>query len=164
MELIAAVARDWCIGREGRLLYAVPEDLKRFRELTLGKAIAYGRRTMATFPEGKPLPGRKNYVLTHFPQTLPPPAQAVASPEALCRIAEREEVFLVGGAMVYVEMLDCCTRAHLTCIDAPGGGDAFFPNLDARPDWHLVQASEPQEWNGLRYRFCVYEHDAVCPL
>ena len=152
MQLIVAVDHSWAIGREGRLLYQIPEDLHRFKELTWGKAIVFGRRTMDTFPGGSPLPGRRNYVLTHHPETLPPNAIGVDSLEQL-----DADIIVVGGALVYEALLPRCTVAYVTKIDDDGEGDAFFPNLDAHPDWQLTEQSEPKVWNGLTYRFCKYE-------
>ena len=83
LELIAAVDRRWAIGRGERLLFSIPEDLHRFRALTEGNAIVYGRRTLSTFPDGQPLPRRRNYVLTHTPETLPSDAVGVRSVDAL---------------------------------------------------------------------------------
>lgn len=150
MRLIVAVDRNWCIGRAGELLYHIPEDLHHFKALTWGQTILYGRKTMATFPGGKPLPGRRNLVLTHHPETLPSGAEAVETFTGL------EEAFVVGGASVYAQLLPRCTEAFVTKVDADGGGDAFFPNLDASPEWRPAEASEPRQYDGLTYRFCRY--------
>ena len=150
MRLIVAVDKNWAIGREGALLFRIPEDLHHFKALTWGQTIVYGRKTMATFPGGKPLPGRRNLVLTHHPETLPPGA------EGLVTLSGLEEAFVVGGASVYVQLLPQCTEAYVTKVDADGGGDAFFPNLDASPEWRLAETSEPKQYQGLTYRFCRY--------
>ena len=157
MELIVAVDRDWAIGRGEQLLFSIPEDLARFKALTLGKAIVYGRKTMATFPGGKPLPGRANYVLTHHPEQIPAPAKGFDSVESLLEAAEREqELFVVGGQQVYEQLLPLCRGAWVTRIDARGGGDRFFPDLDRMPEWQLAEASAWKDWQGLRFRFCHY--------
>ena len=157
MELIAAVDRDWSIGREEQLLYSIPEDLAWFKSLTWGKAIVYGRKTMVTFPGGKPLPGRKNYVLTHHPEQIPDPARGVASVEELLEAVQQEPALIVaGGEQVYRQLLPFCDAAWITQIDAQGGGDRFLPNLDRMPEWQLVEASEWKNWQDLRFRFCHY--------
>lgn len=157
MELIAAVDRDWAIGREGKLLFSIPEDLAHFKALTLGNAIVYGRKTLSTFPGGKPLAGRKNYVLTHRPETLPPGCIGVTSVPALLEAAKGESrLFVAGGASVYCALLPCCTSASVTRVDTHAGGDCFCPNLDRREDWTLRFASESRIWNGLRFQFCEY--------
>ncbi len=157
MELIAAVDRDWAIGRGEQLLYSIPEDLARFKELTIGKAIVYGRKTMATFPGGKPLPGRKNYVLTHHLEQVPAPAWGVASVEELLEAVRQEsDLFVAGGEQVYRQLLPFCDGAWITQIDAQGGGDRFLPNLDRMPEWQLAEVSEWKRWQDLRFRFCRY--------
>lgn len=157
MELIAAVDRDWAIGRGQKLLFSIPEDLARFKALTLGKSIVYGRNTMATFPGGKPLPGRANYVLTHHPEQIPAPARGFASLETLLEAARQEaELFVVGGQQVYEQLLPRCRGAWITQIDAWGRGDRFLPDLDRMPEWQLAEASEWKRWQGLRFRFCHY--------
>lgn len=152
MELIVAVDARWAIGREGKLLFSIPDDLHRFKELTWGRTIVYGRKTLETFPGKKPLPGRTNLVLTHHPELLPEGATAVTA------IDVPDDCIVVGGASVYEQFLARCSVAHVTKILADGGGDSFFPDLDAHPDWQLVWQSESMQWRGLRYCFCKYIH------
>lgn len=157
MELIAAVDRDWAIGRGEELLFSIPEDLARFKSLTWGKAIVYGHKTMVTFPGGNPLSGRKNYVLTHHPEQVPAPAQGVASVEDLLEVARQEPtLFVAGGEQVYRQLLPFCDGAWITQIDAQGGGDRFLSNLDRMPEWQLAEVSEWKHWQDLRFRFCHY--------
>ena len=112
---------------------------------------------MATFPGKKPLPGRANYVLTHHPEQIPAPARGVDSVESLLEAAEREqELFVVGGQQVYEQLLPLCRGAWVTRIEARGGGDRFFPDLDRMPGWHLAEASAWKDWQGLRFQFCRY--------
>ena len=157
MELIAVVDREWAIGRGAELLFSIPEDLARFKALTLGKAIVYGRKTMATFPGERPLPGRTNYVLTHHPEQIPAPARGFDSVENLLEAAREEsKLFVVGGQQVYEQLLPQCQGAWVTQIDVQAGGDRFCPNLDRMPEWQLVETSEWKCWQGLRFRFCHY--------
>lgn len=163
MELIVAVDRLWAIGREGKLLFSIPEDLKHFKDLTLGRAIVYGRKTMATFPGGRPLPGRKNYILTHSPASLPPDAIGVTSAASLLEAAaEEDRLFVVGGESVYRALLPYCARAWVTQVDAEAGGDRHCPELDKASDWFLAERSEWKEWRGLRFRFCRYDNKRFC--
>jgi dihydrofolate reductase len=158
MELIVAVDAAWAIGRAGKLLYSIPEDLSHFRKLTWGAALVLGRKTLATFPGGQPLPGRRCYVLTHHPETLPEGCIGVTAPERLPEtLAQEARVCLVGGASLYASLLPACDRAWVTKISAQGGGDAFCPNLDALPDWQLTWQSEEHQWQGIPYRFCRYD-------
>ena len=150
MELVVAVDRHWAIGREGRLLFSIPDDLRHFRELTWGKSILYGRKTLATFPGGKPLPGRTNLLLTHRAENLPDDLSVVDINSV------PEDCIVVGGASVYRQLLGQCRVAHVTKIYADGDGDVFFPDLDSHPDWQLVWQSEQRQWQGLHYCFCKY--------
>lgn len=158
MELIAAVDRCWSIGRGEELLFSIPEDLAHFKQLTLGHAILYGRKTLHTFPGRKPLPGRKNYVLTRRPERIPAPARGCASISAALEAAGGEpSLYVAGGASVYRQLLPLCRTAWITQVDADGGGDRFLSNLDRNPDWRLAEASEWKNWQGLRFRFCRYQ-------
>ncbi len=153
MELIVAVDRNWAIGKKGHLLFSIPDDMRHFRELTLGRAIVYGRETMKTFPEGKPLPGRLNYVLTHHPETLPEGCVGISSVD---EIPQDETLFVVGGGSVYEQLLPECMVAHVTFVDMEGGGDVFFRDLNASDDWVLIWKSETMRHENLTYRFCTY--------
>lgn len=158
MELIAAVDREWAIGREGRLLFSIPEDLARFKALTRGHAVVYGRKTLDTFPGGRPLPERRNYLLSRQADLAVPGAVCVPSVSALLEWTRDEKaLFVAGGESVYRALLPFCDRAWVTRIEAAGGGDRYCPNLEEAPDWALAEASEWKHWNGLRYRFCLYQ-------
>lgn len=153
MELIVAVDRNWAIGKKGHLLFSIPDDMRHFREMTLGRAIVYGRETLKTFPGEKPLPGRLNYVLTHHPDTLPEGCVPLTSAD---EIPQDEAVFVVGGGSVYQQLLPECVVAHVTFVDMDGGGDVFFPDLNASDDWVLVSKTDTMCYEGLTYRFCTY--------
>ena len=156
MKLIAAVDERWALGRDGKLLFSIPEDLAQFRELTTGHAIVYGRKTMLTFPGGRPLPNRKNIVLTHAPETVAPPAVGCDCIERAVELAGSEG-FVVGGTSVYRQLLPRCDTAYITKVLADGAGDCFLTDLDAATEWQCVSASEQKTWNGLQYRFLRYE-------
>ncbi len=158
LDLIAAVDMHWGIGREGKLLYSIPEDLHRFRALTYGKSIAYGRRTLSTFPQQASLSGRINYVLSRQTDFSIEGAITIPSQEALLEIAQKEPVFLVGGASVYAALLDFCTTAHITKVFADGSADAFFPSLDEHENWVLKEQSPVYSWQDLQYCFCTYKN------
>lgn len=159
MDAVVAVYADWGIGANGTQPVTVSADRVRFRELTTGHAVIVGRRTLEDFPGGKPLKNRKNIVITR--QTLDlPDAVVVHSPEEALRAAEQtEQCFVIGGASVYRALFPALTRVYVTKLDAQPESDAFFPNLDALPDWHCTQAEPWQEQDGIRYQFCVYEKE-----
>ena len=160
MNLIVAVARDWANGREGGMLFHLPGDLKYFRAVTIGKTVLMGRATLESFPGRKPLPGRRNIVLTRDPDYSCPGAEIVCSAdEARQQIAALppDDVFVIGGQTVYELFLDECRLAYVTRIDAAAPADRFFPDLDARPEWVRISEEPPVTENGLQYRFTIYE-------
>lgn len=159
MIAIVNVTPDWGIGRNGHLLVSVREDMKRFRRLTEGKTVIYGRRTLATFPDGKPLKNRRNLILSGRNGYEIEGAEVCHSiDELLERIKDTpaDEVFLIGGARVYAQLLPYCECAYVTktFIDAPA--DSFFPDLDAMPNWEQTAASDMREENGVTYQYIDY--------
>ena len=159
MNAIVAVDRNWAIGREGDQLVYLKEDLKRFRTLTAGHAVIVGRKTLATFPGGRPLKGRDNLVLTRDPNVQVEGAQVFRSVEDLLAAAP-EDAFVVGGSQVYEALLPWCDTVYVTRIDAAFPGcDAFFPDLDAQGGWTAGEEGEPLEENGLTYRYVTYRRD-----
>ena len=159
MELIVNVTPDWGIGCGSRLLVAIPSDLRRFRELTTGKVVILGRKTLATFPGGRPLKNRVNVVLSTNPDFTCEGAVVVRSQEALLEKLQeypREELCVIGGASIYAMLLDYCDAARVTKTYLKLQADVFFPNLDALPEWAVEHAGEPITENGLTYRFVDY--------
>ena len=154
MQAIVCVSKNWGIGRDGSLLFHLSGDLKRFRELTLGKTIVYGIRTLATFPNQQPLPDRNNVVLTHRLTPIPGALLAHTGAEAVALAGD--DAFVVGGASVYTQMLPYCKRVLVTKVDAEVKADSYFINLDAHPDWRVEREGETMEENGLRFRYVDY--------
>ena len=154
MQAIVCVSENWGIGRDGQLLFRISADLKRFRQLTTGKAIILGRKTLATFPGGKPLPNRRNIVLTHR-ETNIEGAEVAHSVEEAAVMAGSDAV-VIGGTSVYRAFLPYCDRVLVTMVDAVPEADSFFPDLDTSPDWMAVCESETFEENGLRFRYIDY--------
>lgn len=157
MDAVAAVYQNWGIGRGGSQPLVIPEDRKYFRELTRGAAVIVGRRTLADFPEGRPLKGRVNIVLTRSLAEIEGALVAKNVGEALALAARREPVFVIGGASVYRALLPYCERAYITKIFREVECDAFFPNLDESGGWRLADAGETREHDGVRYAFTRYE-------
>lgn len=155
MELIVAVYDDWGIGKDGTQPIALSADRRFFRETTKGCMVIVGRKTLADFPGGKPLPGRVNVVLTRgagIPDTV-----VCHSPEeaaALARSAQRAMV--IGGGSVYRQMLPYCDRAYVTKVHAAPESDTFFPDLNADQDWYMAKLLQSGEENGIRYEMCLY--------
>jgi dihydrofolate reductase len=158
LTLIAAVAENGAIGYENKLLYWLPNDLKRFKALTTGHTIVMGRRTFESLPKGA-LPNRRNVVLTKNSHFIAPAIEVFTSlSEALASCAEGEEVFVIGGASVYREALPLADRLCLTIVhDTPTHADAFFPWLNPA-DWQ-VEAEErhaADERHAFAYTFVDY--------
>jgi dihydrofolate reductase len=153
--MIAAVARNRAIGFENRLIYWLPNDLKRFKQLTTGHTILMGRRTFESLPKGA-LPNRRNCVLTTSVRELPG-CECFASWEefqATCR--PDEEIFIIGGASLYSALLEKADRLCLTEIDdVPAQADTFFPDYS---QWHEVSRDthEIDERHSHRYAFVDY--------
>lgn len=156
MDAVVAVYADWGLGRDGMQPLVLSADRRQFRTLTAGSCVIVGRKTLADFPGGRPLPGRMNLVLSR--QALEVPGgQVVRTPEAAVRAAAAyPRVFVIGGAAVYRAMLPWCSRVYVTKIDARPDSDVFLENLDQSADWVCVQEG-PVAWErGISYRFCVY--------
>ncbi len=155
MEAIVAVYADWGIGLRGTQPVVLKADRAHFRELTAGAAVLVGRRTLADFPGGKPLKGRTNLVVTRQALEIEGARVVHSTREALAAAAEYPRCLVIGGASVYEEFFPWLDVVHVTKIDLTPESDRFFPNLDERGDWSCEEG-EPQEENGLRYRFCTY--------
>ena len=156
MEAIVAVYTDWGIGSEGTQPIVVPEDRRRFAEITKGATLIVGSKTLLDFPESQPLKGRRNLIMTRQ-DTAVDGAEIVHTPEeALELCGDDEQVFVVGGATVYMSMFPYLDKIYVTKIDATPASDAYFPNLDSLPDWEQT-SSEKFSSGGQNCEFCVYE-------
>ena len=167
MELIVNVTENWGIGCKDRLLVAISADLKRFRVLTTGKTVILGRRTLATFPGGRPLKNRENIVLTRDPAFSAEGALAahdLAELFALLRGKNTDDVCVIGGASVYEQLLPYCARARVTKTQLTPEADRFFPNLDALENWQIEHETSPQEENGVRFSYIDYGNLSPRPL
>lgn len=156
MNLIAAVDQNWAIGKDGDQLCYIPADLKRFQALTTGHAVILGRKTLATFPGGRPLKNRRNLILSRSAAFAPEGAEVFADVDSLLEAAPAD-AFVIGGESVYKALLPYCDKAYITKIDRAWPADAFFPDLDADPAWQVTEEGEPLEHEGLAFRYVTYE-------
>ena len=163
MNAIVAVDANWAIGCQGDLLFSLPTDMRRFRSLTMGGTVILGRKTLDSFPGGKPLPKRRNIVITRNPDLTVEGAEIASGPEEALALAQGDEnIWVIGGGSVYTALLSRCKRVYLTRVDqAAENADTFFPNLDKLPNWKVEKRSEPVEENGLTYRFIDYVNTAL---
>ena len=160
MNMIAAVDRNWAIGKKGRLLVSIPNDQKHFRDETIGRVVVLGRRTLQTFPQGMPLPGRTNIVLSQNPDFQVKNAKVAHSLEELLEMLLEyppTDVYVVGGESVYRQLLPHCQTAHITKIDRSYEADAYFPDLDKDPEWEITADSDEQTYFDIAYAFLRYE-------
>lgn len=159
MNLIAAADEKWGIGRDGGLLTHLPGDMKYFRETTMGKVVVMGRKTLESFPGAKPLKDRVNIVLTRNREYCPEGVVICHSVEEALEILKQyreEDIFIIGGGMIYREFLPYCDKAYITHIYRVFDADTDFVNLDGNPDWELESAGEISEHDGIKYEFRIY--------
>lgn len=163
MKAILHVDKEWGIGKRNGLMFSIPADMKFFRETTTGNVVVMGSNTLKSFPGGRPLKNRINIVL--YPDGEPrEDCKIVRSVEELFEEInkyESDKVFVIGGAMMYKTLLPYCDEVLVTKVDAVGGADAFFENLDNNPSFELVYESEPQETNGYTIKFTTYRNNDV---
>lgn len=160
MNLIAAVDSKWGIGNKRQLLVQIPADQKLFRQETTGKVIVLGHRTLETFPQGMPLAGRTNIILSRDPDFKVKGGSVVHSIEELMeelKAYDSRDVYVVGGESIYQQLLPYCDTAHLTVIDHTYEADAHFPNLETDEEWVQTRESDEQTYFDLAYTFVKYE-------
>ena len=159
MKLIVAADRNWAIGKNNKLMWSIPADMKFFRETTQGKVVIMGRKTLESFPQGQPLKNRVNIVITRNPSYKVKDAVVVHSVEEAIKESRKYDgdVFVIGGESIYRAMLPYCDTALVTRIDYAYEADTWFPNLDEDEEWELTDEGEEQTCFDLEYAFTRYE-------
>ena len=166
LSLIAAVARNRAIGKDNRLLWHLPEDMRHFREITRGKPLIMGRKTWESLPEKfRPLPGRLNVVVSRDPLYPATGAILASSLEAALRQAysacsPSAEIFVIGGAELYRQALPLADRLYLTEVDEDFAGDTFFPEVSPE-EWQEHERQPLLAASGIRLAFVEYRRKAV---
>lgn len=160
ISIVVALGNNRAIGKNNELLWRIPDDLKRFKILTLNHPIIMGRKTFESILQilKKPLPQRTSIVVTRDPKWSYPGVITVHSlEEALrkARVLTRREVFIAGGAQIYTQALPLVDRLYLTLIDDQKEGDAYFPQYEK--DFTKVISDESRDYNGLTYRWLTLE-------
>ena len=150
--------KKWGIGKKNGLMFSLPKDMKFFRETTSGHTVLLGENTLLSFPGGKPLKNRVNIVLS--PTMERDDCVIVRSLEEAKDALKKADgdVYVIGGASVYRQMLPYCHEVYVTKVDADGGAEAFFPNLDENSSFVCVKEGEPISDNGYTVRFCTYKN------
>ena len=159
MKEIVCVDNNWAIGRANDLIYHIPDDMKYFRQKTTGNVVVMGLATLKSFPGGRPLKNRVNIVLCDDPDFRCEGASIVYSIDELLEAVsgyDTDSVYVIGGASVYAQMLPYCNTVYVTKVDSESPADKYFPNLDESEEWELTEESEEYDYNGLKYRFTVY--------
>lgn len=163
MKAIVAVDKNWGIGKKNDLLFSLPADMKYFREKTSGKVVVMGSNTLKSFPNGKPLKNRTNIVL--FPGGEQRDdciiVQSLDELKVELKKYNPEDIFIIGGAMFYKTMLPYCSEVLVTKVDADGGAEVFYENLDKLENWSCISSEEPIETNGLIIRFTIYKNSNI---
>ena len=160
MNLIVAVDKNWAIGNDNKLLVSIPQDMKFFRETTMGKVVVMGRKTLESFPGGQPLKKRTNIVLTRDKNYQVKDAIVVNTVDELLQELKKydeEEIYVIGGESIYRQMLPYCKVAHVTKINHAYEADTYFPNLDEKGEWVVTGVSDEQTYFDLEYEFVRYE-------
>jgi dihydrofolate reductase len=161
ISLIVAVSQNNVIGRDNQLPWYLPEDLKYFKSVTMGKPLIMGRKTFESI--GRPLPGRINIVITRNPSWTAEGIQiaadintALAMGERACKTNVSDEIMVIGGEQIYRLCIPFAERLYLTRVDASVEGDAFFPKFDMS-GWNLVSEKIPKQTENFPYRFLILE-------
>ena len=163
MNLIAAVSRDWGIGKNGDLLFHIKQDMKFFKETTMNHVVVMGRKTLDSFPNKKPLVNRVNIVLTRDKEFSREGVIAVHSLDELLAEVKKynDDVFVIGGGEVYKMLMPYCQRAYITKVNEDADADTFLPNIEKDENWQLVNSSKEFIEGNRTFQFVVYERNQV---
>ncbi len=163
MKAILHADKDWGIGKKNGLMFSIPADMKFFRETTTGNVVVMGSNTLKSFPGGNPLKNRTNIVLYPDGEKRDDCIVVGSLDELFAELKkyDPEKIYVIGGAMMYKTLLPYCTEVLVTKVDAVGGADAYFENLDENPNFELVYESDPIETNGYQIKFTTYKNLSV---
>lgn len=162
MKAILHADKEWGIGKNNDLMFSIPLDMKFFRETTINKVVVMGNNTLKSFPNGNPLKNRINIVLSCTQSRGD--CIIVKSIEELfveLKKYDSNDIFVIGGASIYKMLLPYCSEVLVTKVDAIGGADTFFENLDNNKNFELIFESEPVETNGYTIKFTTYKNSNV---
>lgn len=158
ISIIVAIAENYAIGLNNQLLWHIPDDLKRFKRLTSGHTVVMGKRTYESLPK-RPLPNRKNLVITDIPgEQIDGCTMAYSIEDAIQKMDEKGENFVIGGGSVYRQFLPFADRLYVTWVHRSFEADTFFPGIETNA-WELVSEDKIPEGGetGFGYSYCIYE-------
>ena len=157
LTLIAVVGKNRVIGKDNQLIWRLPEDMAHFKAVTRGHAVLMGRKTWESLPPRfRPLPERRNLVLTRQTDFWPAGAEIAASPAEALQLLGEQTVFVIGGAEIYAQCLPLAERLILTEVDEAATGDAFFPEY-RNGEWQETERQRHVSATGLFYSFVTYQ-------
>ncbi len=157
ISIIVAVSEDWGIGRNNELLWHIPEDMKRFKKMTLGNAVIMGKKTWESLPK-RPLPGRKNIVLTDkSDECIDGSITAYSIEDALSKCEKGEEIFIIGGGSIYRQFMPIADRLYITHVHKKATADIYFPEIDPAK-WDATEKEEHPASSSelIPYTYIVY--------
>jgi dihydrofolate reductase len=156
ISIIVAVSDDWGIGKNNELLWRIPEDMKRFKSLTMGKAVLMGKRTWESLPK-RPLPGRTNIVVTDIPgESFEGAVMAYSIEDALMKCNNEEEIFIIGGGTIYRQFMPLADRLYITHVHKSAPADVYFPVID-KNIWKVLSKEDyPETEISPAYSYTIY--------
>ena len=160
VKAIVCVDNNWCIGKDNDLLFYLPKDMNYFKIMTGDEIVVCGRKTLESFPEGKPLKNRsticlcsaKNnrddcYCINDFEEAI----------RLIRELSKTKDIWIIGGQSIYNAFINYVDEAYVTKVDANGNGTVFFPNLDKLSDFVCINETAAVEDNGYKIKFCIYK-------
>lgn len=162
ISIIVAIAENFAIGKNNDLLFHLPNDLKRFKQITTGHPVIMGRNTLLSLPKW-PLPNRRNIVITDIPEDDFPGCEVVNSiAEAIQKVGPDEEVFVIGGGAIYRQFYPLADRLYLTLVHKPFDADTWFPSIEYN-EWNEISSERHyDEVNAFEYTYLTLERIQSC--
>jgi len=158
IAIIAAVSEDMGIGKDNSLLWNIPEDLRRFRKLTLGNNVIMGRKTWESLPR-KPLPGRRNIVITDVQdESFDPAVTAYSIEDSLGKCENDKDIFIIGGASIYRQFMPLADRLYITHVHRKIQADVYFPEINMKT-WKILEKDDStvNKKDIIPYTYIIYE-------
>jgi dihydrofolate reductase len=158
ISIIVAVSEDWGIGKDNELLWHISEDLKRFKRLTSGNTVIMGKKTWESLPR-RPLPGRRNIVLTDDKtETIENAVTAYSIEDSLTKCEKNEEIFIIGGGSIYRQFMPIADRLYITHVHKKAPADIYFPEIDLKI-WKIKEKEDfiTGDKDGIPYTYTIYE-------
>ncbi len=160
MNIIITVDENWAIGSRDKEIVKIPAHQRKLQSLSMGKTIVMGKNALQAMPQGQPLYGRENIILSAEPGFKVKGARIADSVPSLLKILEgrsTQDIYICGGDSTYRQLFDYCNTAYVTMVEKAYETDCYFVNLDNESDWNLAEESEEQTYFDITYYFRRYE-------